>query len=253
MYVKKLLFFCLLTFSSLVSGEPTRLSPTVLQYRSTLNVDGSYSRCATLPNRLFFVKLEAHQMTWRHLWNYMSILVIALDTLNPSHATVVYWKRDLDIMLNRLRRIYLPGISDAYDYQVDYQLVMMVHEHLQKLLIPTDKMSDIYNQQHMTLNQFVDQRPAGTTFMFRALFAFWEAPIVTVQLLARSYLPYIYLLHMVHDANQVHDFELLTTFYSPIHQCIVEMTAFTELGDREDYEVALTFVDSNLMGAPEKP
>lgn len=235
--------FCIIV-CVIATDTETRLSDTLFQYHRMLQVDGSYSQCATLPNRLHLVNLQAHQMTWRHLWNYLGILILGLETLNPSHVNVIQWKRDLDIIIARLRRAYLPGISDAYDYQVDYQMVIMVNEHLLKLLKPTENMLDF---QYTTMDRFVSQRSYGSSQMFRSLFQFWEAPKAVIQLLTRSYLPYIYLLHGVHDANQVYEFNLLAIFYIPIHQCIVETAAFAELGDESDYEVVLTYVDSNLM------
>lgn len=223
--------------------ETTRLSPHLQRYRSMLTVDGSYSECATLINRLKFVNLSSHQMSWRYLWNHMSLLVLALDTLNPSHVAIVRWKYDLNIMISRLQRLYLPGLTDAHDYQVDSQMMLMVNGHLEKLLLKPEGMSE-----QTTLDHFIaQQKHHGTTQMFRALFEYWEAPIAIIQLLARSYMPYLYLLHTVHDANWVHDYELITTFYSPIHHCIVEMGAFEEMGDKHDFEVALTYVDSYLM------
>lgn len=234
-------------FSVVQTMEPiettSRLLPSLRHFKSILAVDGSYSQCATLANRLHLIHLSTHQMSWRYLWNHMSILVLALDTLQPSRLAIVRWKTELNTMISRIQRAQLPGLNNAYDHQVDSQMVLMVHEHLAKLLIPTNKMT-----QFITLEFFVaQQRQYGTTQMFRSVFEYWDAPVVMIQLLARSYLPYLYLLHTVHDANHVQDYELITTFYSPIHQCIVDMEAFSEVGNKEDYETALTYVDSHLM------
>lgn len=211
---------------------------------------GVYMNCATLLNRLPFVQLRTMEMSSVHLWNYMAVVLLALDTLPASEWHVVQWKSMIGGIINRLQQLYLPPsettvatwsgkMEETYVYQVDYDMLFLVNEDLCKLLLPPRDIEISFSP-----NTYMKEKHKGTTFMFLSLFREWDAPLVMIQLLARSYLPIIYQLHLVHDPDFLRSRDLLNKFYIPLHDSICRFASFREIGNEKEFELALTLADS---------
>lgn len=216
-----------------------------------LCTDGTYSSCATLLNRLPSVQ-PSTQPSWRHLWHYISILLIALDTMQSSDQTIVQYKQKLNFIINRLSFSHLTDATagvyakpNTWNYQVDREMLLMVHRDLQVFLLPPAEMvvGTAGTESLAPVEDMIQEQVKGTAHMFLALFKYWKAPVSIIQLLARAYMPILYMVHQIHDPSYVMAHDLFYTFYSPLHNQIAEKKAFKELGDKEQFELALTTAD----------
>lgn len=214
-----------------------------------LDMSGTYSNSMSLSSRLLFQSKEAqaippHQyvktMSSRHLWNYFSILILSIGTLNSSHHSVVQFKSQMGVIMQRLQNLHVA--EQQHDDDVDIQCLQKIHEDIAKYLLPP---ADLVNSAltSIQLNLFLQYRKTSHLCMYKALFDFWKTPNCIIQLIARSLMPSIYLLHTVHDPQFVHQSQLLSRFYEPLHQCVALLQDFLTIGTKKQYEIALTHVD----------
>lgn len=229
------------------------IAPDILHLQNILATDGSYSYSATLANRLQLIKRNNEQLAWRHLWNYLSLLLLGLETMNPSSFNTVRFNSQLYMTMERLRITYSAFVIDTYDYQIDCQMLMMVHRHLEKLLLPKVESPEwqVIAEHKNWIDEPLKLRIPGcfpTLNMFRSLFDAWNTPVSIIQLIVRSYLPQIYLLHILHDPVHVADTHLFIQLYSPLHGLWPERQKFHfEIGGATLYETLLTIVDSPMF------
>lgn len=250
MQLKKLQFITVIfLLSQITMGRPTfvnRLPDHLIQQSSNLNLSGSYSKCASLINRLEFMHISTTEMSARHMWNFICIMMLAINTLPSSNYEVVQWKHEADLIVSRLQMLYLPDLPAErteynHDDEVDRKMLWMVHHDLKQLLIPPHTV--LLNGSFPSMQKHIFERRKGTTFMFLSLLEEWKAPDATIQLLARSYLPLVYSLHLVHDPRYLYYRNLLGTLYIPIHEQICRWDSFQELGRKDDFERAITVAD----------
>lgn len=245
-----LVFVCLLlatTYAAFAMESP--LNENLRDVQKNLIVDGTYTACATLTNRMEHFAQRSyqtdltvkHHLAWRHLNNYWSLLLIALDTMNQSRAEVVFWRAHIATALHRLLFAYRPFTLDAYDYQIDYQMLIMLQSNLSTLLQA--------KKHRMTpLDEFIRFRIFGVQQMFEALFADWETPQYIIRLIARAYIPHIYFLHMMHDYPYVLDAQSLLALYIPLHDVFLERT--NEAVDTDiSHETLVTMADALLLSS----
>lgn len=215
-----------------------------------LLVDGSYSKMTTLTTRLPFVSIPLHAMTKRHLWMHMSILTLALDSLNFD-ATLVPIKFKLTRAIRRLQYMTFPDmrydiLEEGFNYQIDHAMLVNVQTNLRAILIPPQFMKETDDLQIVSI--CMQERQTGTTAMLRCLFQAWDIMIedhaIIIQLLARCYLPHLYILHMTHDGDYLYHQNLFEEVYNDVHQRLAPFHKFQLLGNAHQYELALTLVDS---------
>lgn len=205
--------------------------------------DGTYSAHATLGARLRLFSLPYTEMTSRHLWNYLALLMAAIDTMNQSSSQVVQWRKTLFHIIGRVEGLQVEKhmyIDPIVNHDIDEFMVSRVKQHLKKLLRT--------NPTTTTTSRIVTSFDYHDTLhMYKSLFSTWDAPRSIIQLIVRSYMPAIYILHSVHDHADVCTYDFYHLFYTPLHHAIVDVPIFlTEIGSRQDYEVALTYVDSGI-------
>lgn len=249
------LYFCIgaYSFNTFTPASCIRFQPHI-ESNTELVVDGSYSIMTSLASRLPFANLSLQAMTRRHLWCYMSILTLALDNLQDNALiNIGDLKFKLMRAIRRLQYTTLPdmkylAIGDSYHYQVDASMLKMVHEDLKAILVPPP--ASFNTNEDQLIDTFLSVRAVGTTAMFRKLFEYWDiiANPAVIQLLARSYLPVLYIIHMAHDGDYIYHQSLFDNLYSLLHQHLVPFQSFQFLGlgnmNAQQYELALILADS---------
>lgn len=207
-----------------------------------------YSRQTTLSSRLPFIHQPSHAMTKRHFWNYMSILTLALDNYISHDADAMRYK--LTRAVHRMQYMTLPDMKyldmeDSYHYQIDTAMLLMVHRDLKALLLPPAHIDA--GDDHQFIQTSVQRSATGTVVMYKHLFEVWgvlHVPAI-IQLLARSYLPCLYIVHLAHDGDYLYHQNLFDELYSPLHQKLTSFQAFQNLLQHEEqYERALILADS---------
>lgn len=240
-------FFCQLTSAS--EYERFKIRAGIFENILQVQLDGRYSSQASLNSRLQLMRMHYTEMTSRQLWNHLAILLIGLESMNPSSATVVRWKKMLTYMIDRVSPLQKQPtyVDPEINRQIDFTMLTKLNHHLTMLLNKPNR--HYHDHHHTSLESHMQHRDEafGVYHMYKSLFNAWRTPTSVIQLITRSYLPFVFILHSIHDHNDICSYDYFTNFYSPLHESIVERNVFeNEIGSARDYELALTYVDSGL-------